>query len=508
MLRSISLENFKAYERLGELELRPLTVFCGPNAVGKSSVVQALLMMRQTINQQTGGHALPLITDGEDVSLGDYVNVLFGHDLSRTMRIELTVPLTWGERGFWAKPLDLTLRFAYAPDIPAQYAPQPDKWGWLYRFRAPMPDLVSLRLTAKDDNGRELLVVDMRQHGWDDYLNVLGLKVDVSFGEDMQRSDEHFEGPVAGMRHIEDWFDDTERDGLTLNEWNDDCGAEQLVGLVSRMLQEASRSLTVSYVGPAREAPQRYYDMDKRSTRDGARRSSQGDWKTDIAQFGEISKVGRPLERWRRPSEHPAPRLDMRTGRTYSTTPIPASIPVDEVFNSWLSYLDLPEMHPVLEGRDFRFTVPSPYASGCSVSVTDTGYGVSQVLPILLAGLAGPGNIVVLDQPELHLHPKVQTKIADFAIAIAERRQVLVETHSDHFVNRVVRRVVEGQIESDDVAVYFLTPTPDGPDVKMVEVDPNFGIKNWPPGFFDDYADEQEAIIRASLKRRAEEGRN
>jgi len=176
---------------------------------------------------------------------------------------------------------------------------------------------------------------------------------------------------------------------------------------------------------------------------------------------------------------------------------------LDDTINSWLSYLGLPEVHPVLEGRDFRVMVSSPYVEGCSVSVADTGYGVSQVLPILLAGAAGREEILVLDQPELHLHPKLQTGMADFAIAVAEQRQVFVETHSDHFVNRIVRRVVEGEIDSDDVAIYFFTPTSDGPHVEMVEVDPTFGIKNWPLGFFDDYANDQEAIIRASLERRA-----
>jgi predicted ATPase len=147
------------------------------------------------------------------------------------------------------------------------------------------------------------------------------------------------------------------------------------------------------------------------------------------------------------------------------------------------------------------------------------------VLPIVLEGLlAQPGETLVLDQPELHLHPRVQAGMADFAVAFAKRPgdwglqtssgdteehpegyQVLVETHSDHFVNRIVRRVVEGEIDSDDVAVYFITQTLDGPHVEMVEVDPIFGIKNWPLGFFDDFANDQAEIIRASIKRRSTE---
>jgi hypothetical protein len=499
MLHAIALQNFKAYEELKELELRPLTVFCGSNAVGKSSVIQSLLMMQQTISGQPSGHSVPLVTDGEDVSLGDYADLLFGHDLERCLRIELTVPLTWGERGFWEEPVNLTLQFSYSTENTPYFVDR-GEWERFFRFRDAMPDLGRLRLIAKGNDGRDLVTVKMGQHDYDEYYNLMGLEVDLTFGEQMKHADRHFKGPVAGIERIEDWFDETKRDGVTLTEWDDDCGAEELVGLVSRMLYEASRRLTIRYVGPAREAPQRYYDVDKRSVRTGSRRHGQSNWKTDVAQFGERSSVRKPLEEPRRLSEHEVSRL--RTPLR-SIPYIPASIALDEAVNSWLSYLGLPEVHPVREGRDFRFAVPSPYANQCSVSVTDTGYGVSQVLPILLACLAGSEEVVVLDQPELHLHPRVQTGIADFAMAAAERRQVLVETHSGHFVNRIVRRVVEGKVNSEDVAVYFFTPTADGPHVEMVEIDPTFGIKNWPRDFFDDYANEQEAIIRASLERRA-----
>lgn len=513
MLRSIALENFKAYERLEELELRPLTVFCGPNGVGKSTVIQALLMMQQTIKQQPEGKSRSLVTDGESVSLGDWVDVLFGHDTERAMSVELTVPLTWGVHGFWDKPATLTLKLEYATRLSDRKA-EPGDWD-TFRSRLDGPELTYMGLVAREDNGQDLVSVGISQDANQGFFNgkltwMCGERITLTFGECMECSDRLFgdlsHDEVPGWEpgpHIEPterWFEMITPDGLTLTEWNDDCGEEELVGLVSRMLHEASSQLAaVRYVGPAREIPQRYYDAGEISMPTGPKRRSERDWKADFAKAGGALNPPSPPDR---------PAVLMGS--------------MARMISSWLSYLGLPEVHPVLVGRDLRFMVSSR-VDGCSVSVADTGYGVSQVLPVLLAGLfARAGEVLVLDQPELHLHPRVQAGMADFAVAFAKRpgthgietasgdreehhdgHQVLVETHSDHFVNRIVRRVVEGKIDSDDVAVYFVTPTSDGPHVEMVEVDPTFGIKNWPLGFFDDYANDQEAIIRASIERRS-----
>lgn len=511
MLRSIALENFKAYERLEELELRPLTVFCGPNGVGKSTVIQALLMMQQTIKQQPEGKPSSVVTDGESVSLGDWVDLLFGHDSERAMSVKLNVPLTWGVHGFWEKPATLTLKLEYATRLSDRNA-EPGDWD-TFRTRIDGPELSHLGLIAKEDNGQDLVAVsitqDANQFSWNDKVTSMwGERIQLTFGERMECSDRLFGDlsseipdwePGPRIEPTERWFEMITPDGVTLTEWNDGCGAKDLVGLVSRMLYEVSSHLAaVRYVGPAREIPQRYYDAGGISTPTGPKSRGERDWKADFANAGGTHNP---------PSPPGSPPVLMG--------------PMAGMISSWLSYLGLPEVHPVLAGRDMRFMVSS-CVEGCSVSVADTGYGVSQVLPVLLAGLfAREGEVLILDQPELHLHPRVQAGMADFAVAFAKRpgthvvvtrsgereehhdgHQVLVETHSDHFVNRIVRRVVEGEIDGDDVAVYFVTPTSDGPHVEMVELDPIYGIKNWPLGFFDDYANDQAEILRASIERR------
>ena len=80
-----------------------------------------------------------------------------------------------------------------------------------------------------------------------------------------------------------------------------------------------------------------------------------------------------------------------------------------------------------------------------AVTIADVGFGVSQLLPILVLGIrSDESSLLLLEQPEIHLHPKLQANLADFLLTLAEQgRRLIVETHSDHFINRLRRRIAE-----------------------------------------------------------------
>ncbi len=96
-------------------------------------------------------------------------------------------------------------------------------------------------------------------------------------------------------------------------------------------------------------------------------------------------------------------------------------------------------------------------------------------------------------------------QLADYFIALGlSSRRVILETHSDHIVNRLVRRIVEDKTDklAQMIAIYFVRPGPNGATVEKINVDPYFGITNWPQEFFDQTATEQEKILRATLNRK------
>jgi predicted ATPase len=123
----------------------------------------------------------------------------------------------------------------------------------------------------------------------------------------------------------------------------------------------------------------------------------------------------------------------------------------------------------------------------------------------VLAFYAPEGSIVILEQPELHLHPSVQAGLADVLIDAAERRgiQLIVESHSEHFLLRLQRRVAEQRLEARKAALYFCDRLPSG-ESKLTELDLDLlgNIRNWPKDFFGDSFSEREAMVRAGLKRR------
>lgn len=137
--------------------------------------------------------------------------------------------------------------------------------------------------------------------------------------------------------------------------------------------------------------------------------------------------------------------------------------------------------------------------------LTHVGVGVSQVLPILVASLLAPqGATLIFEQPELHLHPLVQTRLADFFASLrAVDKQCIIETHSEYIINRFRQHAVASDTASEEVAVYFVQYVPhQGSEFSRLEIDEYGVIENWPEGFFDESEHMAESILRLGSRKR------
>ena len=156
------------------------------------------------------------------------------------------------------------------------------------------------------------------------------------------------------------------------------------------------------------------------------------------------------------------------------------------------------------EGKNYECLVKQ-YKDGPEVPLTDVGFGVSQVLPLLTQCYHVPENsILIFEQPEAHLHPKVQSDLADVLIDVVKNRnvQIILESHSEHLLNRLQRRIAEEQITAEDTAFYFCQINNGTSEIERLKIDEYGNISNWPQDFFGDDVGDLVEKTKAEMRRR------
>jgi hypothetical protein len=148
-------------------------------------------------------------------------------------------------------------------------------------------------------------------------------------------------------------------------------------------------------------------------------------------------------------------------------------------------------------------------ATDLPVNIADVGFGASQLLPIIVQGFyAPPGSVMLIEQPEIHLHPKAQATLGDLLMEVVKAgdRQIIVETHSEHLLARIQRRIAEQKFSHEQVAIYYFEPTPNGTKIHRLELD-EYGqlVEPIPEGFFEEGWREALAQIVAIGKRKEAE---
>jgi len=191
-----------------------------------------------------------------------------------------------------------------------------------------------------------------------------------------------------------------------------------------------------------------------------------------------------------------------------------ATQPLVKALDGWLRYLRTGEpfgeasnegelaiatTRDVLVELSLRSTI-----GGASHALADSGFGYSQVLPILVRGLLAPtGSTLIVEQPELHLNPSLQVRLAEFFVGLARAgKQVLLETHSEHVVNSMRVLAAESEAEVDQCAVFFLDAPNGKPEVHRLEVASDGIVENWPRNFFGEAANLRGRLLRAQGRAR------
>ena len=221
------------------------------------------------------------------------------------------------------------------------------------------------------------------------------------------------------------------------------------------------------YLGPLRDYPKRQYSWAGAQPADMGRRGEK------VVDALLVSReAGKTIYQGRRRGR---PRLTL-----------------EERVAKWLKELGLIEsfaVRPITSGGKLFQVWLKRNAKASEVLITDVGFGVSQILPVIaLCYYAPTGSTLLLEQPEIHLHPAVQAGLADVFIDATQTRgiQIVLESHSEHLLRRLQRRIAEETLKAEDAALYFCTMQKGESRLIPLQLDMFGNIQNWPEDFFGD----------------------
>ena len=456
MLTKLAFKNFKAWKDSGEIRLAPLTVFFGANSAGKTSIPQLLLLLKQTAESPDRQRALQLGDSRTLVDLGTFDDVVHNHDVSQ--------PLEFSVEWSLDQPLQVS-----DPLSGAIFTGNSLSFGSRLQVERHQPVVDSFRYELRS-LGATTLDLEMKRH-------------DSGMAQSKKPKFDLVSSQYGLTRHPGRAWPLPEP--VRFYGFPDEVAAYfQNTVFAADLVLELERLLrSVLYVGPLREYPRRLYLW---SGEIPEHVGPKGDRAIEaILAAGDRYFNLRPKQKTKLLPALVAERLrDMGLIREFEVKPLGQHRKEYEVLVRTGPKLPL-------------------------VKLTDVGFGVSQVLPVIVECFYVPRrSIVIFEQPEIHLHPRVQADLADlFVDAIRAREggakrdcQFIIESHSEHFLRRLQRRIAEEELSKNDAALYFVDTAGGSAHIQELQLDLFGNITNWPEGFFGD--EMADAVARSEAQAR------
>ncbi len=486
MIVQMRLENFKSFKDTGLIQLAPLTFLAGVNSAGKSSIIQALLLLKQTLES---GSSMTL-----NLSRGNLIQQSLGERLDE---------FVFGQPPEEEASFSLDVFFEYRSDNNPQLfddlksiLPNPPTNMDL----RPMNNQISIKFSWGPFGSRGQKAVRVAE-----FQSLLKLDEEDILGLSIRPSPEgsYQVEPIRELIHPSLANLDFSRlrlDGLSnflpdafLIKYREQPSLYDIPNtfpnfyktLFSEIREDLSTNLY--YLNSFRKPPSRIYPAgqlgEERLLPDGSNFPSIL-WHLKDERVKYFSRMG--LE--------------------------------DDFLNSMLmrvlnNVLEMPqeiEVKPVGDREEiFEVIVRTLGTSPIDVQLASVGLGYNQILPIILQGLiTPPSSMVIFEQPEIHLHPEVQSRLVEFFIGLARSgRRVLVETHSSYMVDRLCLEIAKDrdfQLERNS-KVLFVHPPDDehnSSHIEEVVIDGYGVIQNYPPNFLPDTVGTYEQILKEGFVKR------
>lgn len=457
MLRRIGLSNFKCWKAL-DIELAPITLLFGVNSSGKTAILQSLLMLKQTVASRDPSQHLNFGGGPRDhVDLGSYQDLVLEHDQDQPIGMNLAwdtkVNSVFKSRSAYRNP-------RHGPSITLEHSVS---WRW-------ENDIVVDHLGYSACGDEEFnCFIQLERLGPESYRVAHSDSLHIMYPiVDEDAVVEELNPVSLPISPINCYF-------LPLNVRLGDItdGNQNLEPQFSGSFENIADK--IRYLGPLRQYPRRFYQW-------------TGQRKTEVAEPDGSDTFAALVS---------SARDDGR---------------LKDVVAAWLQKLDLTQDLTIKEaGSPGRFYEVLVKIDDVESALLDVGFGLSQVLPVITMLMSAPEkSIILLEQPELHLHPNAQAALADLLLEVAEKRnlQLIVESHSEHIVRRLQRRVAEASpafAKPENIKMYYCQPGEDGATIDKVDIDRFGQISNWPEKFMGDISGDLHTMAKAAIRRRRKE---
>lgn len=442
MITSLRCENFRCFSDTGMLKLAPITLLVGENNSGKSSIIQALHLPALTLQSEDPGLCLKLLHP--DYDYGSFEDIIFKHEQRSFLTLSFGATINViviGDKKPSSKRVQVVLRLTYG------YL-QKRKEIYLHHFI--IEDKKGERFKIYQNKYSKSKKILMRDHeDKSAYLSRLFERKGFLF---------------------EPRFDTFSTFNRLKRKYGDKTAQKLLADLyINIQLVYGFRYnfRNIKLLGPLRVPPNRTYLY-------------SGEVSEEIGAKGQFALQNYAALLKRRKKE------DMEK--------------VKSINNSLYKLGFIKELNTRKIGtRHYEFWTKHKESS-FRANLADTGFGASQVIPVvILLYTSPPGSTLLFEQPELHLHPAGQAELGSiFAKICSPEKRIIIETHSENLILRIQTEVAKGNLKPSDVVVYYIKPNSSGHQITTIPLNKKGEfLTEWPKGFFEENYIESLKLSKA-----------
>ncbi|WP_273841904.1 AAA family ATPase [Providencia rettgeri] len=451
MIEELTLKDFKSFKKLKSFKINDLTVIAGKNSCGKSSILQSFLLLKQTLIKR----------DGEQLELeGEYLT------FSNLKEISFSIP----------RVSNASIGYEFIVSSDSISGSVNLSFRNKKKFEHYSPNVSEFKVQIYNNDGINnkkinLLNYKLKMKNTPTFLSKILKNEKIDKGE-METIFTSFYPTSFTYNFTEKLDNETYKKSKIL--FPIELFLRNEKQLIDQLIQDISN---IKYLGPLRALPKRAY-------------VHFSEVAYDLLPSGE--NAAHVL--WARQNE--SVRFK---GKEYK---------LKEALNLCIETMGLSQEITPSRVGDLIYKI-NLKNKDCKTDVTisDVGFGYSQVIPIMLMCLlSSPGDLILLEQPEIHLHPSSAANLADLFLAFAaDGRRLIVETHSPELINRLRLRVIQNVDLKDKINITFVENSSDtkqkGATIRQFNIDENGMFPEYPDGFLDESTKIADAIIKARISK-------